>query len=296
MKIKLLAQNSALALALLLSAYSAHATDVRENEEVATTSSRFHLLKSKCEPQTDEEIQSSPQSPPLIVDDPGTPGCNKWEINVLVDADLTLTDKSWELPLLDINYGIGDNFQLKYEVPNVNVTSDGTTNAGIASSKVGLKYLFFEDEASKFALAVYPQVEFTTPSSDAERKGLATAGNITTLPILLSKKLGESGKGDIMLTANAGYNISTKAETKNFVSVAAGVGMPLIARIAIMGEISTEQSIEKNADGLREQLVKANLGLMSPIYKRVLIYGSVGQSLYSSDDKVHNYVLAGLRL
>lgn len=89
--------------------------------------SRFKLLTSKCHHEESDELETSPQAPPLNVDDPATPGCNRWEINFLVNADVTTSARNWELPLFDINYGIGDNLQVKYEVPMVQNQSEETT-------------------------------------------------------------------------------------------------------------------------------------------------------------------------
>lgn len=60
----------------------------------AAEESRFKLLTSKCEAEASNALDTSPQSPPLNVDDPATPDCNKWEINFLVNADVTKTEKN----------------------------------------------------------------------------------------------------------------------------------------------------------------------------------------------------------
>ena len=256
----------------------------------------FYFLPSfKCQPEVYEGPEATPQSPPLNVDDPDTPGCNAWEVNVLVDGDLTHSEKNWELPLLDINYGIGDNIQLKYEVPYIVSQSDGVSESAVGESKVGIKHMFFEDEELKLEVAVYPQLTFVT-SNDAVKKGLVTSGTITTLPFLLSMKVGRVPHGDVRMTANLGYNISTKSDTADFVSAAVGVGVPLNRRLAIMGELSTEQAVTTNVENIREQLSKAVVGAIVTVSDRFMLFGSVGQSLYSSDHKDHTFVLAGIRI
>ena len=55
--------------------------------------------------------------PPLITDDPDTPGPNHWEINLAATMEKFDSDWGWELPLLDINYGVGERIQLKFEIP-----------------------------------------------------------------------------------------------------------------------------------------------------------------------------------
>ena len=88
---------------------------------------------------------------------------------------------------MDINYGIGDNLQFKYELPYINSQADNSTITGVGTSKVGIKYKFFEDELTETQLAIYPQIDFVTPGSQAVEKGLAVPGTIKTIPFLVSK-------------------------------------------------------------------------------------------------------------
>ncbi len=55
--------------------------------------------------------------PPFITDDPGTPGNKHWEINLGWTADHNPGEASYEVPDFDINYGLGERIQLKYELP-----------------------------------------------------------------------------------------------------------------------------------------------------------------------------------
>lgn len=258
--------------------------------------SRFHLITFKCEPEANDEVDSTPQSPPLQVDDPSTPGCDRWEINVVADGDLSRDQKNWKLPLLDINYGIGDNIQLKYELPYLRSQTDAASTSAMGESEVGIKYMFYENEQSKMQLAFYPQVSFVNSNSDAVNRGLVSPGKIVMLPLLMAAKVGQTTLGDVNLTANLGYNVSTKDDTANSMSAAVGVGMPLIHRLSIMGELSTEQALAKNVDNIREQQTRATLGVMGMVSKRILLFGSFGHSLQASDSVDHLYTLAGVRL
>lgn len=261
-----------------------------------SSTSRFHLITSHCEAEVEEGPEATPQSPPLEVDDPGTPGCNRWEINVVVGGDIARSQAAWELPLLDINYGIGDNLQLKYELPFLNTVSDGTSQAAIGESRAGIKYQFFGDEDSKLALAIYPQLTLVQANADAVLKGLASPGVIVTLPLLLSRKVGQTSLGEVDLTANFGYNISTKADTADFVSASAGVGTALSNRVAVMGELTTEQGVVSIENQARAQLLRADAGMMTTISRQFLLFGAVGRSLVASDEQDHTYILGGIRL
>src|ERR1700733_8729114 len=83
--------------------------------------------------------------PPLLTDDPDTPGPNHWEINIA----MTSLDEAheWELgtPLLDLNYGVGEHIQLKYQVPlTVFVPERGGARVGMDNSLLGVKWRFLD--------------------------------------------------------------------------------------------------------------------------------------------------------
>jgi len=50
--------------------------------------------------------------PPMITDDPGTPGNGKWENNLAIAFDNRPNETLIELPAIDLNYGLGDHVQL----------------------------------------------------------------------------------------------------------------------------------------------------------------------------------------
>src|ERR1043166_6823829 len=63
--------------------------------------------------------------PPLLTDDPGTPGPGHWEINLAATMERGRAGRTFELPLLDITYGVGERIQLKFEAPWVPATGAG---------------------------------------------------------------------------------------------------------------------------------------------------------------------------
>ncbi len=48
----------------------------------------------------------------MITDDPGTPGNGKWENNVAIAFEHRSSQTSYEVPALDLNYGVGEHVQL----------------------------------------------------------------------------------------------------------------------------------------------------------------------------------------
>ena len=256
--------------------------------------SSFRLLTHTCHGEDSAGPESTPQSPPLNVDDPATPGCNRWEINVVADGDFAPRDRQYDLPLLDINYGIGDNIQLKYEVPYSRSTNDANTTSSVGDSKVGVKYSFFNDEVHELEMGFYPQVTLINPPSDSA--GSRKLQTQTTLPLLLTKKLGKTRLGDLDLTADLAYTLSKKPGTPDYVSGSIALGSPLTDRIGIMGEIATDQSFALDPEGTRQSIVKADLGLVTTISKKFLLFGAIGHSIATSDNVGHAYGLVGFRV
>ena len=57
--------------------------------------------------------------PPFKTDDPETPGNKHWEINFGWLGERSAGEGSYSVPDVDLNYGLGDRIQLKFELPIV---------------------------------------------------------------------------------------------------------------------------------------------------------------------------------
>jgi hypothetical protein len=125
--------------------------------------------------------------PPMITDDPGTPGDGHWEINIATLAYRSTDGDSYQLPLIDLNYGWGDRIQLKYQVPWVIARNDGNSLSGPGNSLLGVKWRFYDAGPSGWQVSTYPQVEFNYPSSASPRRGLADGGTSYLLPVELQR-------------------------------------------------------------------------------------------------------------
>src|SRR6476659_8902604 len=53
--------------------------------------------------------------PPMLTDDPETPGARRWEINTAYTELRTNQEHLRSFPHVDINYGLGEHIQLKFE-------------------------------------------------------------------------------------------------------------------------------------------------------------------------------------
>jgi len=109
---------------------------------------------------------------------------------------------SYETPVLDVNFGVGNRLQLKYEVPwSVKETcgTPGSVIGGLGSSLVGVKYRFYQRHAknhydqgereTKYALSLYPQVLLSHSDRSVER-GVAEPAPQMLLPLESSVNIG----------------------------------------------------------------------------------------------------------
>ncbi len=128
--------------------------------------------------------------PPLLTSDTGTPGDRHWEINVGLSGEKTSTHFQWAVQALDLNYGLGERIQLKYELPWIFSRPEGEeTKDGIGNSVLGIKWRFFDEERQGIAISTYPQVEFNTSNSSVD-KGLVDKGPKYILPLEIERKIG----------------------------------------------------------------------------------------------------------
>src|SRR5207245_11755180 len=84
--------------------------------------------------------------PPMITDDPGTPGNGHWENNVAIAFEHRPNEWSIAAPALDLNYGWGDHIQLNLEssVAVLKRSDDGPI-AGPGDAGVAVEWRFFDD-------------------------------------------------------------------------------------------------------------------------------------------------------
>src|SRR5271156_390651 len=70
-------------------------------------------------------IARAQAGPPFLTNDPGTPGNANWEINLGSMQTIARGVSSYQVPQIDLNFGVGDRIQLTYEVPYVFQSSAG---------------------------------------------------------------------------------------------------------------------------------------------------------------------------
>src|SRR3984885_1437927 len=104
--------------------------------------------------------------PPLVTDDPDTPGNGNWEINAAV---------------------IGEQHQRHWDLAE---SAHGGRMSGLGATDFGVKWRFVDQDKSGFALSVYPQL-LTNFSPSSAARGLTTDNREFFLPAEMSTEFGE---------------------------------------------------------------------------------------------------------
>jgi len=142
--------------------------------------------------------------PPYYTNDPGTPGNLQWEINLGYMPFLYPDSSITHTPDVDINFGVGDRIQLTYENAWLRVDNPSPVKYGLGQDQLGVKWRFYENKDSGFALSIFPQLSINNPNHSAGR-GITPKGASLILPIEFTKKL-----GSIDINWEGGYNLVHK--------------------------------------------------------------------------------------
>ena len=205
--------------------------------------------------------------PPLITNDPDTPGDGHWEINVAATG--LYHDQAWEVsaPDVDVNYGLGERIQLSVHFEeNWARATDGPWLSGLGPVELALRYRFVDEEKAGFALAVQPHWAKSW-SSAAIRKGVAPEHAEFGVPIQVARHIGK---------AVAGAELG-----RDFISGAPDEWQ--------LGAFGSRDCVVKGLQCLAEMVVVrpdhatsetlANLGARLELGEHFVVLGSIGRQL-----------------
>jgi hypothetical protein len=140
--------------------------------------------------------------PPYYTNDPGTPGNRNWEINLGYMPFLYQGTSTTHTPDVDINYGLGDRIQLTFENAWLRVKDGaGAARYGVGQDQLGVKWRFYDNDKTGFAISVFPQASINNPDHSVER-GITPPGFSFVMPVEFSKRL-----GPVDVNWEVGYNV-----------------------------------------------------------------------------------------
>jgi hypothetical protein len=189
-----------------------------------------------AESDESEAPESAVSSPPMEMDDPGTPGPRGIEVNFVGTHERLGAEKRMEM-LLDANFGIGDRIQLKYERPYLALEEEDLPHQqGLGATEIGLKWRMVDHGG--WGAAFYPQYQYDDgfDMTDVNGEPVPSEGRSYYLPLLLSKEVASY----YTLAANVGYrrNLENRGDDLNF---AFGVGRAVTGNGRVLAEIFSER-------------------------------------------------------
>jgi hypothetical protein len=221
--------------------------------------------------------------PPLITDDPDTPGPGYWEINIPMIMESSADGRHFDAPFPDINYGVGKRIQLKFEMPWVTVAApEQPVRTGIGNSNSGVKWRFLGQEEKVVSWSIYPQLEVNMSESSAA-KALVERHAQFFLPTEFTVR-----RGRVEINGEVG-RLFVKNDKDGW---AAGITTEIEINkgLEVLGEVHWERDGNLPIDGI------VNVGARKALSEKIWLLGSVGTGVQGeSDERVHLRIYAGIQ-
>ena len=216
--------------------------------------------------------------PPMMTDDPGTPGDKIWEINTALVCSSGHKATSILFPLLDINRGIGDDAQISMTTNLSHYVENGSDlNSGLSTISLGFKKRFFENQKEKILISVDPKIDFHHFLS-SKNTNINPEGNKYSLGFQFQKSFDVVG-----INPDFGY-----ATSPNGSEISHGLA------IGFEFEKDREFMLEgrgKSAIGSNETESLVNIGARVKLNKTNVFLGSVGKILKAYGDEQRPWIV-----
>jgi hypothetical protein len=209
--------------------------------------------------------------PPMITDDPGTPGDGNFEVNLAIAFEHRPGETSYDAPGIDINYGVGDRIQLTLQGgPVVLKRSDHGAIGGLGGTEAAVKWRFIDDEKAGITMSMFPRIIFNI-SQSAARRGLAEDGTRFQIPLQFAKAF-----PGFDLDFEWGPLVSTVGPSEWIYGVVVAVDVGKTA--AIMAELHGTSRTNFSDDELT-----VNIGFRQKLNEHCIFIGSLGHELRSPE-------------
>jgi hypothetical protein len=223
--------------------------------------------------------------PPLITDDPGTPGDRHLELNSAFQASIARDGSVYQIPTLDLNYGYGDHIQLNLNIGWVYAVQNGmATASGGSMASVGAKWRFIDEETAGIAVSTYPRIDFHELLTSNDPL-VTSPGSRYFLPIEVSKEIGKFG-----LNPEIGYAFYSQGQPEWVYGFAASYEIEKDAK-ELLAEIHGRSTV--SADGSE---LLWNIGARYALSGHLRLIGAFGHSLAVYADSAPFFITcAGLQ-
>ena len=209
--------------------------------------------------------------PPIITDDPGTPGPGHWENNIAVLFEHRPNETSFDSPLIDLNYGVGEHIQLTLQGGPVLLKRSGHgLIGGVGGTEAAVKWRFLDEEKSGFDVSMFPRVIFNITQSSV-RRGLAEDGTRFQIPFEVAKTFGR-----FHADAEFGPVAGTLGRSEWIYGIVGGV--ELAKTTMLMAELHGTSRMNFTRD-----VLTVNFGLRHQLTDARILIASIGHELRDPD-------------
>src|SRR6266850_759747 len=207
--------------------------------------------------------------PPMISDDPGTPGNGKWENNFAIIFEHRPNETSIDVPQIDLNYGVGEHIQLTLQTAPVLLKRSGHgLIGGPGRTEAAVKWRFLDEATSGLDMSMFPRVIFNVVQSSV-RRGLAEDGTRFQIPFQMAKTFGRW---------HADVEVGPRARTVGRSEWLSGIvcGFDLAKPTMLMAELHDESRMNFSRD-----VLTLNFGLRHEFTENYVLIVSMGHGISS---------------
>jgi hypothetical protein len=209
--------------------------------------------------------------PPMITDDPGTPGNGKWENNFAITFEHRPDETGYEVPAIDLNYGVGEHIQLTLQTAPVLLKRSGHgLIGGIGGTEAAVKWRFLDEATSGIDMSMFPRVIFNVAQSSV-RRGLAEDGTRFQIPFQASKAFGR-----LHVDAEVGPRANTVGRSEWLDGIVCG--FDITKQTMVMAELHDESRMNFSRD-----VLTLNFGLRHEFTENYILIVSMGHELRSPE-------------
>jgi hypothetical protein len=209
--------------------------------------------------------------PPMITDDPGTPGNGKWENNFAIAFERPPGETAYGVPAIDLNYGVGEHIQLTLQTAPVLLKRSGHgLTGGLGGTEAAVKWRFLDQATSGVDMSMFPRVIFNIEQSSV-RRGLAEDGTRFQIPFQAAKTFDR-----LHFDAEFGPRTRTVGRSEWLIGIVCGfdVAKPTM----LMAELHDESRMNFSRD-----VLTLNFGLHHEFTENYILIVSMGHELRSPD-------------
>lgn len=202
---------------------------------------------------------------------PRHPGHGKWENNFAIAFAHRSGETAYEVPVIDLNYGVGDHIQLTIQTaPVISKRSQHGVIAGIGEIEAAIKWRFIDQATSGFDMSIFPRVIFNITHSSV-RRGLAEDGTRFQIPFQAAISFGQ-----LHLDAEVGPKASSVGPSEWLSGIV--IGADLTHQTMLMAELHDESRMDFSRD-----VLTINVGLRHEFTEHYILIVSMGDELRSPD-------------